>query len=164
MKHRHCSDPVPRIGHYYPRNMTRTGRAILIAFVVWTAFVWCSRISNTLRSTTESTGGKVFSTVLSAIMLLLAIAVVLVLVRGWSGHVDASAVRVLRAAAAVTAVVWLIRVPQIVFFDNDASHGAPFKLVHAVLGLVSIALAAGVWKVAAAVALRPSSPAASASR
>jgi uncharacterized membrane protein YkgB len=144
--------------------MTRTGRAILIAFVAWTAFVWCSRISNTLRSATESNGGKVFSTVLSVIMLLLGVAVLVVLVRGWSGRTDASAVRVLRAAAAVTAVVWLIRVPQIVFFDNDASHGAPFKIVHAVLGLISIALAAGVRKLAAAVAMRQSSPAASASR
>jgi hypothetical protein len=52
-------------------------------------------------------------------------------------------------AAIATVVVWLVRVPQIVFFDDDPTHGAPFKIVHAVLGLISMALAAGLWKVAA---------------
>jgi len=151
-------------GAHYPRGMTRTGRAILIAFVAWTAFVWCSRISNTLRSTTESTGGKVFSTVLSVAMLVFAAAVILVLVRRWSTPMDSSAVRVLRSAAVVTVVVWLVRVPQIVFLDDDPTHGAPFKIVHALLGLVSIGLAAGLWRVATAAAPRSSVPAASVSR
>jgi uncharacterized membrane protein YobD (UPF0266 family) len=135
--------------------MTRTGRAILIAFVAWTAFVWCSRISNTLRSTTESAGGKVFSTVLSVIMLLFAAAVVVVLVRRWSTSMDPASARALRAAAVVTVVVWLIRVPQIVFLDDDPTHGAPFKIVHAVLGLISIGLAAGLWRVATGAMRRP---------
>ncbi|CAB4322920.1 MAG: hypothetical protein F2520_03285 [Actinobacteria bacterium] len=128
--------------------MTRSGRAILIAFVAWTAFVWISRISNTLRSTTESTGGKVFSTVLSILMLALAAAVVVALVRSWSTPMSSTSLVSLRAAAIVTVVVWLVRVPQIVFLDDDPTHGAPFKIVHAVLGLISIALAAGLWKVA----------------
>ncbi len=144
--------------------MTRSGRAILIAFVAWTAFVWSSRISNTLRSTTESTGSKVFSTVLSAVMLLIAVAVVAVLVRRWSAPMDLSSARVLRVAAVVTVVVWLIRVPQIVFLDDDPTHGAPFKIVHAMLGLLSILLAAGVWRVAAAAMDRPPAPTASVSR
>jgi hypothetical protein len=70
----------------------------------------------------------------------------------------------LRVAAVVTVVVWLVRVPQIVFFDDDPTHGAPFKIVHAVLGLISIALAAGIWRLAAAVMRPSSSPAGSASQ
>jgi len=128
--------------------MTRTGRATLIAFVAWTAFVWCSRISNTLSSTTESTGGKVFSTVLSVVMLALALVVAVVLVRGWSAALGSGSVRALQVAAIVTVVVWAVRVPQIVFLDDDPTHGAAFKIVHAVLGLISIALALGVRKVA----------------
>jgi hypothetical protein len=128
--------------------MTRSGRAILIAFVAWTAFVWTSRISNTLRSTTESTGGKVFSTVLSILMLALATAVIAALVRSWSKPMSSTSLMSLRVAAIATVVVWLVRVPQIVFLDDDPTHGAPFKIVHAVLGLISMALAAGLWKVA----------------
>jgi len=128
--------------------MTRSGRAILIAFVAWTAFVWTSRISNTLRSTTESTGGKVFSTVLSILMLALATAVIAALVRSWSKPMSSTSLMSLRVAAIATVVVWLVRVPQIVFLDDDPTHGAPFKIVHAMLGLISMALAAGLWKVA----------------
>ncbi len=136
------------IGHRYPRPMTRTARAILLAFIVWTAFVWTSRISNTLRSTTESTGGKVFSTVLSVLMLVLAASVLVALARGWRSPMSAASIRSLRVAAIATVVVWLVRVPQIVFLDDDPTHGAPFKIVHSVLGLISITLAAGVWMVA----------------
>jgi hypothetical protein len=135
--------------------MTRTGRTILVAFVAWTAFVWFSRISNTLRSTTESAGGKAFSTVLSIVMLAIGVAVAVVLVRGWSAVMTPASVTTLRVAAIATAVVWLVRVPQIVFLDDDPTHGAPFKIVHAVLGLLSVGLAAGLWKVAGEGASRP---------
>ena len=124
--------------------MNATGRAILIAFVAWTAFVWISRISNTLRSTTESSGGKVFSTVLSVIMLALALAVAIVLVQGWTAAMAPASLRILQIAAIVTIVVWAVRVPQIVFLDDDPTHGAGFKIVHAVLGVISIALALGL--------------------
>jgi len=144
--------------------MNRSGHAILIAFVAWTAFVWISRISNTLRSTTESTGGKVFSNVLSILMLALATAVIAALVRSWSKPMSSTSLISLRVAAIATVVVWLVRVPQIVFFDDDPTHGAPFKIVHAVLGLISIALAAGIWRLAAAVMRPSSSPAGSASQ
>jgi hypothetical protein len=50
---------------------------------------------------------------------------------------------VLMVAAAATVVVWLIRVPQIL----TADHGAPFKIVHLALGVVSVVLAALVWQV-----------------
>lgn len=123
--------------------MTLRPRILLIAFVLWTAFVWVNRISNTLRSTTESTGAKTFSTVLSAVLLALAIAVVVVLVRSWSTGVDASGGRVLAVAAAVNVLVWLVRVPQILIADHEVG----FKVVHVMLGLISVVLAAFVWQI-----------------
>jgi hypothetical protein len=52
-------------------------------------------------------------------------------------------------AAVLTVVVWLVRVPMILVAD----HGAPFKIVHVGLGVVSVVLAALVWQIGA-VALR----------
>lgn len=123
--------------------MTLRSRILLIAFVVWTAFVWVNRISNTLRSTTESAGAKTFSTILSAVILVLALGVVIVLVRSWSAGVDASGGRVLAVAAAFTVLVWLVRVPQILIAD----HAVGFKVVHVMLGLISVVLAAFTWQI-----------------
>lgn len=119
---------------------------MLISFVVWTLFVWTNRISNTLRSTTDSSSTKVFSTVLSLVMCALALAVVWVLVRAWGSGVGAAQVPLLTAAAVVTILVWLVRVPQILLAD----HGVPFKVVHALLGVVSIVLALAMLRIVAA--------------
>lgn len=124
--------------------MTLRSRSVLIAFVVWTVFVWANRISNTLRSD-ESTGAKTFSTVLSVVMLAFAAGVVVVLIKNWKTQVSGGGAKVLMAAAALTVVVWLIRVPQILM----ANHGAPFKIVHLMLGVVSVVLAALVWQIGA---------------
>ena len=124
--------------------MTLRSRSVLIAFVVWTFFVWANRISNTLRSE-ESAGAKTFSTVLSVVMLAFAIGVVVVLIKAWKTQVSAGGAKVLMAAAALTVVVWLIRVPQILL----ANHGSPFKIVHLMLGVVSVVLAALVWQIGA---------------
>lgn len=126
--------------------MKTSSKVVLISFVVWTLFVWTNRISNTLRSTTDSSSTKVFSTVLSLVMCALAVTVVWVLVRAWRSGVAAAQVPVLMAASVVTILVWLVRVPQILLAD----HGAPFKIVHALLGVVSVVLAALVLRMAAA--------------
>ena len=69
-----------------------------------------------------------------------------VLVRAWRAGVGAAQAPVLMAASVVTILVWLVRVPQILLAD----HGAPFKVVHALLGVVSVVLAALVLRIAAA--------------
>lgn len=125
--------------------MTLRSRIVLIAFVLWTVFVWANRISNTLRSE-ESAGAKTFSTVLSIVMLGFAVAVVVVLVKAWRAPVTAGGGKALVGAAALTVVVWLVRVPQILMAD----HGAPFKIVHLMLGVVSVVLAALVWQIGVA--------------
>lgn len=125
--------------------MSLRSRSALIAFVLWTAFVWANRISNTLRSETESAGAKTFSTVLSVVLLLLALAVVIVMVRAWKAAVSPGGGKVLMVAAAFTVVVWLVRVPQILIAD----HTVAFKVVHVALGVVSVVLALLVWQIGA---------------
>ena len=126
--------------------MAIRSRVVLSVFVLWTAFVWGNRISNTLRSE-ESTAAKTFSTVLSLVLLAFAVGVVVVLVKGWNAGVGAGGAKTLMAAAAFTAVVWLVRVPQILVAD----HTVGFKVVHVALGVISVVLAALVWQIGAAV-------------
>ncbi|MCE2807021.1 MAG: hypothetical protein LW869_01025 [Actinobacteria bacterium] len=128
--------------------MNPRSRIVLLAFVAWTAFVWGNRISNTLRSE-ESAGAKTFSTVLSLVLLGFAVAVVVVVAKAWKSHLGTGGAKVLMVAAVLTVVVWLVRVPMILVAD----HGAPFKIVHVGLGVVSVVLAALVWQIGA-VALR----------
>ncbi len=126
--------------------MAIRSRVVLSVFVLWTAFVWGNRISNTLRSE-ESTAAKTFSTVLSLVLLAFAVGVVVVLVKGWNAGVGAGGAKALMVAAAFTVVVWLVRVPQILVAD----HTVGFKVVHVALGVISVVLAALVWQIGAAV-------------
>lgn len=128
---------------------TTRQRVVLLAFVVWTAYVWASRIVNALGSDTESSGEKVFSVVLSLVLLALTVGVVAVVVRSWKAPLTAGGAKVLAAAAGVTIVVWLIRVPQILMTDHGPDvNGTAFNIVHTLLGAVSIGLAALVWQIA----------------
>jgi hypothetical protein len=89
-------------------------------------------------------------------MLALAVGGVVVLVRAWRTPLTVGAARFLQACCGVTVVVWVVRAAQIALSDHDAA----FKVVHVVLGVISIALAVGVWRVAAPVAgrRRPDGP------
>lgn len=139
----------------YALAVRTSHRIVLVLFVAWTAFVWGNRISNTLRSD-ESVGAKTFSTVLSIVLLALALAVLVVTVRAWRSTIGDTGGRALLVAGVVTVLVWLVRVPQILLAD----HGAGFKIVHAALGIVSVLLAVPVARIGAAArrAARPRPP------
>ena len=129
--------------------MNLRSRIVLLAFVLWTVFVWGNRISNTLRSE-ESASSKTFSTVLSVILLAFAVAVIVVVAKAWNSQISLSGAKVLIAAAVLTVVVWLVRVPMILMADHgDKDPG--FKIVHVGLGVVSVVLAALVWQIGAVV-------------
>lgn len=128
--------------------MTRRRWFGLLAFVAWTAFIWVNRLVNAWSSDTESTSGKVVSTVLAVALLGFAVAGVVVLVRTWQGSLTVGAARMLQALAGLTVAVWAVRIPLILLAD----HAVGFKVVHAALGVVSLALAVGVWRTAAPVA------------
>ncbi len=115
----------------------------------WTLFVWGTRISNALGDAELSSGGKAFSIGLSVALIALAVAAVFARFRH---HLMAARLATIFAWASVG--VWMIRLPMIVLAD----HSVGFKVVHAVLGLVAIGLAAIVlW--ASRVASESSDPA-----
>ncbi len=120
--------------------MSNRSKWLVIALCAWTVFVWGNRISNAWSSTTESTSAKVTSTVLAASFLVFAVGGIVLLVRSWAVPLTQMARNFLLVFAVWTVAVWCVRVVAIVLADHEVG----FKVVHAVLGLISIALAVGV--------------------
>ncbi len=136
------------------RTSARPGTWPIIALVVWSLYVWGTRISNALGDTALSAGGKAFSVGLALTFVAFAAAGSVIVIRSWSRGRTPVEVGILRAFAGWTVVVWVVRVPMIAL-DN---HVVGFKVVHAMLGVISIALAVWVWRTAkAGSALAPES-------
>lgn len=124
--------------------MPRRTRSLLATFAAWTVFVWINRLANAWSSTTETTGAKVISTVLAAVFLAFAVATGWIAWRTGRQPLDRVGAVVLQAFAAWTASVWLVRLAAIVLAD----HSLGFKLVHAGLAVISVALAVPAWRAA----------------
>lgn len=129
----------------------------IVALAAWSAFVWCTRISNAWNDASATTTTKVGATVLSLSVLALAGASVGVVVRARRRPVTTGEQRVVQVFAGWTIVVWVVRAVEISLADYAANpaitNPTGFKIVHIVLGLVSIALAALSWR-----AVAPSAP------
>ena len=108
-------------------------RPATVAFVIWTFFVWTTRISNIWRDDGLTTGEKWSATAVAVSFTVLAIAVVVTFLRR-SGPRATLAVD---ALAAWTTGVWVVRAIGITFGDRSVG----FKVVHVVLAAVSIGLA-----------------------
>lgn len=91
-----------------------------VQLALWTFFVWGVRIKNA--------DGSVGAIALSLLLIGLGALVLLTRSNGF----------VVVLLAGTTILVWLVRIVDIVAFSD---HGAGFKVVHAILGLVSLALA-----------------------
>ena len=109
----------------------------MIVFVLWTLYVWTTRIVNAWSASDESTGAKVVSTISAVVLLVGAIAVARVLVVARQRTLTGVEARLVTILGVGTIVVWAVRIPQILLDDR----GAAFKAVHVVLGAISIALA-----------------------
>ena len=133
--------------------MPRRRWVLLAAFVAWTAYLWVTRIANAWGSDTESTSGKVVSTVLAGVMLVLAVGGVVVLARTWRRPLTVAEAWIVQVLCGVTGVVWVVRGVQILVSDHDAA----FKAVHVALGVISVVLAVLVWRMVAPVAGRRTS-------
>jgi hypothetical protein len=116
--------------------MLRRHRAV-VALVVWTFFVWTTRIGNIWRDGDLGTGGKVGRTALALSFTVLAAAVVVALWRRarWTD-------KAVLALAGWTVGVWVVRDVGILTGD----HAVGFKVVHTVLAVVSIALSVLAWR------------------
>lgn len=121
-------------------------RPAALALVGWTLFVWTTRIFNVWGDPDLDTGEKLGRTGLALSFTLLAAAVILAL---WRGGFRARLLAV-GALAGWTVAVWVVRDIRIVLADHDLG----FTLVHLVLGVVSIILAAWAWREATRTAPR----------
>lgn len=125
----------------------------MFALAAWSAFVWGTRISNAWNDATATTATKVGATVLSLSVLALAVASVAVVVRARRRSLRSGERRVVQVFAGWTAIVWIVRAVEITFADYSANpaitNPTGFKIVHVVLGAISIALAALSWRAVA---------------
>jgi peptidoglycan/LPS O-acetylase OafA/YrhL len=113
-------------------------RPAAVALVAWTFFVWTTRIFNIWGDDALDTGEKWGRTLLALSFTVLAVAVVVALVRGAAGPLRWS----VGALVAWSVAVWAVRDVRIVAADHEIG----FKVVHVVLGVVSIVLAALAWR------------------
>ena len=97
----------------------------MIALPIWTLFVWATR----LRIIADQDQPKT-TVIVPVVLTVLAVVALVDRKRG------------VLALAAATAVVWVVRLPLVLVHD----HSAGFKLVHAVLAVVSLALAYGATR------------------
>jgi hypothetical protein len=116
--------------------MPRT-RIAAFALCGWTLFVWTTRIGNIWRDDAASTASKLGSTALALSFTVLAVAVG---IAAWRRVASALRPAVL-ALAGWTTGVWVVR--SLTILAGDRSAG--FKVVHGLLAVVSIGLAA--WAV-----------------
>lgn len=119
-------------------------RLVVVAFVVFTVFVWAQRLVNIAQGDeTDVRLSVALSVGLLGLGALSGLALVMVGWAGWPATPPVAAV-VWRVAAVATVAVWVVRAVQITL--DWRSPG--FVVVHLVLALVSILLAAGLWRVA----------------
>jgi len=95
---------------------------VLLALPIWTLFVWATRMRIIFDQDQPKT-----TVIVPVILTVLAVVALVDRRRG------------LLALAAATTAVWVVRLPLVLAHD----HAAGFKVVHAVLAIVSLALAYG---------------------
>ena len=115
----------------------RSRRWPVAAFAGWTLLIWATRIDNIWSDDALDTAGKVSRTALAVSFVALS-AVVLAGALRDRGSLRPATVTAVKILAAWTVAVWLVRGGAIL----AGSHDAAFKVVHTVLAVVSIALAA----------------------
>jgi hypothetical protein len=98
--------------------------------VLWTLFVWGTRIANILTD-----GGGAGALAVAVVLTVLAIA-------AGASLAGARLPWAVPALAVTTVAVWAVRVPLLLAHDHEAA----FVVVHLVLATVSVALAAGAMR------------------
>lgn len=111
-----------------------------VALAGWTLFVWGNRIRNIVRDEGWVTHWRMavaVAFVVVALCLLASVLLAVVVDRG------AAVVRLLGSALAVVGSIWwIVRDLGILLAD----HSVPFKVVHTVLAVITVALSAWVFR------------------
>jgi hypothetical protein len=114
----------------------------LAPFLLWTLFVWGGRIRNAVADDAGATAAIVLSLTFVVPALVVAVAWVLETRRAGSSSRVATVRRTVgQGLAAWTIAVWLVRGVDIALLGD---HDIAFVVVHLMLALVSILLAAAV--------------------
>lgn len=106
-------------------------------FAALTLFIWGNRIWLAWTNPDDTVAEKLVWSTPITLFVLAALAVGLLMLRGVDRR-SAAFVRLVQAFAGGTIAYWAIRAPMILLAD----HPGPFKVVHAVLAVVSVASAA----------------------
>jgi hypothetical protein len=118
----------------------------VVALVVWSLYVWTTRIVNVSNDPVAATSTKAWAIALSCVVLAAAVSVAVVLVRARRRALRAGEATLVQVVAAGTVVVWLYRGIEILGADYSGNptinDPAGFKAVHVTLGLISIVFAA----------------------
>jgi len=110
----------------------------LVALGVWSLFVWATRIDNVLAQDDLTGAGRAARLALALSFTAAGVAFLVVAWRARDRSLSRTEALVIDAGCWWTIGVWVVRGAQIALGDHDAA----FIIVHAVLGVVSIALAA----------------------
>ena len=113
-------------------------RRWLVTLGVWTLLVWATRIDNVLSQDDLTGAGRAARLALALSFTVGAVALLTVAWRARDRALVRSEALVIDVVCWWTVAVWLVRGAQITLGDHEAA----FIVVHAVLGIVSIALAA----------------------
>ncbi|MFN0025921.1 MAG: hypothetical protein ACKV2O_01875 [Acidimicrobiales bacterium] len=109
----------------------------VLAFGCWNAAIWLSRVRNILADQGLDTAGKALWMVPAMVFGLGGVAA---LWGWWKG--PAGVARLLMAVLAATLLYWPIRVVFMLFDERSAA----FRIVHLVLGVVSVGLALAITR------------------
>jgi len=110
-------------------------------FAVLTLVIWGNRIWLAWTNDSDSVAEKLVWSTPITLFVLAAVAVLVLLVRGTHPSAPGFA-RLVRAFAAGTIVFWAVRGPMILLADHEVA----FKVVHAVLAMVSVGAAVAAWR------------------
>ncbi|MCP3990332.1 MAG: hypothetical protein GY724_14740 [Actinomycetia bacterium] len=124
----------------------------ITTLVAWTLFVWVGRVRNIIDDETLTGWSRTWRLGFAISFVTLAMAVGGLAIRQLSANTSVPrSGRLVTALAIYSIVVWFIRGTDIVL----GHHSAGFKMVHAVLAVVSIGLGALALRWVSAQANRP---------
>ena len=110
-------------------------------FAALTLFIWGNRIWLAWTNDEDTLAEKLVWSTPITLFVLAALAIVVAYIR----RVDVTGTpfrRLVQVLAGGTVVYWAIRAPMILLAD----HEVPFKVVHAVLAIVSVVSAVAAWR------------------
>ena len=113
------------------------GRRLLVAFGVWTLFVWATRVGTAFEQDDLSGVARAGRVGLALSFTVVGVVLLAVAWRARGRVLTAGEQVAIRASAVWTVGVWVVRGVQIALADHEAA----FIVVHLVLAVVSIALA-----------------------